>query len=399
MDRASRTPSARVARAAALKFVVTIGVVSLFADMTYEGSRGITGPYLATLGASGTVVGIVAGLGELLGYGLRLVSGRLSDLTGRYWPITLLGYFVQMLSVPVLAWAQSWEVAAALIIVERVGKAIRNPPRDVMLAHASASIGRGWAFGVHEALDQTGALVGPLLAAGVLYLRGDHRAAFTMLWVPALLTLALIVLARLLYPRPQDLEGTPTNMKASGLPRVFWIYLAGAALVAAGFADFSLVSYHFEKVSTVPDAWVPIFYAIAMGVGGLGSLVFGRLFDRVGIVILIPLTLASLLFAPLVFLGGFGSALAGTALWGLGMGVHESIMAAAVAGLAPPQRLASAYGLFTTGYGVSWFLGSAAMGILYDVSLPALIAFSVLAELAAIPFFVVVRSTSERRRR
>jgi predicted MFS family arabinose efflux permease len=396
MDQPSLTPSAGAAHAAALKFVVMIGVVSLFADMTYEGSRSITGPYLAVLGASGTVVGIVAGLGELLGYGLRLVSGRLSDLTGRYWRITILGYFVQMLSVPLLAWAQSWEVAAALIIVERVGKAIRNPPRDVMLAHASASVGRGWAFGVHEALDQLGALIGPLLAAVVLYLRGDYRAAFTMLWVPALLALALIVVARLVYPRPPNLEATPPNIKASGLPRVFWIYLTGAALVAAGFADFSLVAYHFEKASTVPDAWVPIFYAIAMGVGGLGSLVFGRLFDRAGIVILVPLTLVSLLFAPLVFLGGFGLVLVGTALWGLGMGVHESIMAAAVAGLAPSQRLASAYGLFTTGYGVCWFVGSAAMGILYDVSLPALIAFSMLAELAAIPFFLIVRSTSNR---
>lgn len=378
------------AKKAALKFVLLIGVVSLFADMTYEGSRSITGPYLAVLGASGTVVGIVAGLGELLGYGLRLVSGRLSDLTGRYWPITLFGYFVQMLAVPLLAWAQRWEVAAALIIVERIGKAIRNPPRDVMLAHATAEIGRGWGFGVHEALDQLGALIGPLLAAWVLYRGGEYQAAFVILWVPALLTLALLVVARFLYPQPENLDATPPNIKASGLPRGFWVYLTGAGLVAAGFADFSLVAYHFEKTSEVPDTWVPIFYAIAMGVSGVGSLVFGRLFDRVGIVVLIPLTLVSLLFAPLVFLGGFGLSLVGTALWGLGMGVHESIMAAAVAQMAPPQRLASAYGLFTAGYGICWFLGSAIMGILYDISLPALIAFSVLAELAAIPLFVAV---------
>ena len=379
-------------KSAALKFVVMIGVVSFFADMTYEGARSITGPYLAVLGASGTVVGVVAGFGELLGYGLRLVSGRLSDRTGKYWPITLLGYFLQMPAVPLLTLAGSWQVAAALIIAERVGKAIRNPPRDVMLSHATKQIGHGWGFGVHEALDQLGAVVGPLIAAYVLYLRGDYRSAFAMLLIPAVLTLSLLVVARLLYPRPQDLDADPPNVRAAGLPRVFWIYLAGASLVAAGFADFSLVAYHFEKAATVPDTWIPIFYAIAMGVGGIGSLVFGRVFDRVGIVVLVPLTIASALFAPLVFLGGFVVSLVGAALWGLGLSVHESIMLAAVAMMVPVQRRASAYGLFYTGYGLSWFVGSAIMGLLYDVSLPALIVFSVIVELAAIPLFIVVRS-------
>jgi len=388
-----------VSKSAALKFVVLIGVMSFFADMTYEGARSVTGPYLAILGASGAVVGIVAGFGELLGYGLRLVSGRLSDRTGKYWPITLLGYCIQMPAVPLLALAGRWEIAALLIVAERVGKAIRNPPRDVMLSHAAKEIGYGWGFGVHEALDQFGALVGPLIAAFVLYTRGDYRAAFAMLLVPALMTLSLLVVARLLYPRPEELEANPPDLKAEGLPRVFWLYLAGAALVAAGFADYSLVAYHFEKASTVPATWVPIFYAIAMGVSGLGSLVFGRLFDRVGISVLVPLTVVSALFAPLVFLGGFAAALVGAALWGLGMGVHESIMAAAVAQMVPAQRRASAYGIFTSGYGVFWFLGSAAMGILYDVSLPALILFSVLAEVAAIPLFIIVRARPGMNRR
>jgi len=375
---------------AALRFVLTIGIVSLFADMTYEGSRSITGQYLAILGATGTVVGIVAGLGELLGYGLRLVSGRLADRTGDYWPITLFGYFIQMLAVPALALAGNWQVAAALIIVERIGKATRNPPRDVMLSHATEVIGRGWGFGVHEALDQTGALIGPLIAAWVLYARGQYQAAFEVLLVPAFLTLTLIVVARLVYPRPQDLAATPPDIAARGLPKVFWLYLAGAALVAAGFADFSLIAFHFQKSSVVPAAWVPVFYSIAMGVSGLGSLIFGRLYDRFGLAVLIPLTLAAALFAPLAFFGGFVLALIGIALWGLGMGVHESIMSAAVAGMVPSQRRASAYGLFTGGYGVSWFLGSVVLGVLYDISLPALVIFSVLIQLAAVPVFAVV---------
>jgi MFS family permease len=379
-------------RVAALKFVVLIGVVSFFADFTYEGSRSIIGPYLAILGASGTAVGIIAGLGELLGYALRLVSGRLSERTGKFWPITLFGYTIQMLSVPLLALAGSWQVAALLIVVERIGKATRNPPRDVMLSHAAKEIGYGWGFGVHEALDQFGALVGPLAVAAVLAAQGEYATAFAVLLLPALMTLGLLWVARLLYPRPEELAANTPDLQAGGLPRAFWIYLAGAGLVAAGFADFSLMAYHFQTAEAVPGTWIPIFYAVAMGTSGAGSLVFGRLFDRVGLALLVPLTIITALFAPLVFLGGFGAALFGCVLWGLGMGVHESIVPAAVAVMVPPQRRASAYGLFTAGYGVSWFLGSAVIGILYDVSLPAVIVFSMAVELAAIPFFLIVRS-------
>jgi MFS family permease len=381
-------------KARALKFVLLIGVMSFFADFTYEGSRSIIGPYLAVLGASAATVGIVTGFGELLGYGLRLVSGRMSDQTGQYWPITIVGYIVQMLAVPLLALAGSWQIAAVLIILERVGKATRNPPRDVMLSHAAKEMGYGWAFGMHEALDQSGALFGPLVVAAVLFLRGAYQTAFAVLLVPALITLGLLVVARLLYPRPQEMEVTPLDVRTEGLPRIFWIYLTGAVLVAAGFADFPLIAFHFAQASTVSTTLIPVFYAVAMGVGGIGSLVFGRLFDRFGISVLIPLTIISALFAPLVFLGGTWAALIGVILWGLGIGVHESIIPAAVAPMVPTQRRASAYGLFTAGYGIFWFLGSALIGILYGVYLPAVIAFSLIAELAAIPLFVVVSRRS-----
>jgi len=374
----------------ALKFVLLIGVVSFFADFTYEGARSITGPYLAIFGASATLVGFIAGLGELLGYGLRLVSGRLSERTGEFWPITLFGYVVQMSAVPLLALAPNWQVAGLLIVVERIGKAIRNPPRDVMLSHAAKQIGYGWGFGLHEALDQFGALFGPLVVAAVLAARGNYKTAFAILLVPAIVTLLLLVFARFSYPKPEDLEVSVSNVEASGLPPVFWIYLIGAGLVAAGFADFSLMAYHFEKASVIPNIWVPVFYSVAMAVSGIGSLLFGHLFDRVGIWILVPLTLIAAASAPLVFLGGFWVALIGSALWGLGMGVHESIIPAAVATMVPHQRRPSAYGIFTAGYGVSWFVGSVIIGRLYDVSVFALIVFSVLAQMVAIPIFVNV---------
>jgi MFS family permease len=381
----------------ATRFVFVIGILSFFADFTYEGSRSILGPYLATLQASGTIVGIVTGSGELLGYGLRLVSGRWADATGKYWPITIFGYVVQMAAVPALALSGSWPVAAALIILERVGKAIRNPPRDVMLSHAGQRVGGlGWVFGLHEALDQFGAMFGPLAVAAVLAHRGSYHQAFAVLLVPAIINLSLVMLARLLYPRPQDLEARTTTVTGKGLPRVYWIYLAGAALVAAGFADYPLIAYHFSRAATVPGEWIAIFYSVAMAVSGTGSLVFGRLFDRFGFAILIALTLLSALFAPLVFLGGFWTALIGAAIWGIGMGVHESIIPAAVAPMVPRERRASAFGLFTAGYGVFWFAGSAAIGILYDVSLSATVAFCVVAELAAVPIFVHVAHLQSR---
>lgn len=375
----------------ALRFVLLIGMLSFFADFTYEGSRSILGPYLAALGATATIVGIVTGFGELLGYALRLVSGRLADASGKFWSITIFGYVLQMAAVPALALTHSWPAAAVLIVLERVGKAIRNPPRDVMLSHAAKHIGGyGWAFGLHEALDQFGALCGPIAVAAVLAHQASYRLAFAVLIVPAVINLSLVVTARLLYPRPQDLESTPPGVAGKGLPRVYWVYLAGAALVAAGFADYPLIAYHFVHADVMSGQSIAVLYAVAMAVSGGGSLVFGRLFDRYGFNVLIALTAVAAVFAPLVFLGSFWMALLGAAVWGLGMGVHESIIPAAVAPMVAKERRASAFGLFTAVYGVAWFLGSAVIGILYDVSLMTTIAFCVLAELAAVPLFIWV---------
>jgi MFS family permease len=377
---------------AALRFVLMVGVMSFFADFTYEGSRSIIGQYLGLLGAGALAIAMITGFGELLGYGLRLFSGRGADRTGLYWPITIGGYILQMSVVPLLALAGSWQVAALLIILERVGKAIRNPPRDAMLSHAAKEMGYGWGFGVHEALDQFGAMFGPLLIALILAAHHhDYKTAFAALAVPAAIMLSLLAVARLLYPRPQDLEAGPARVSTHSLPPTFWIYLAGAALVGAGFADFPIIAYHFQRSGTVHADLMPIFYAAAMLVSGTGSLVFGRLFDRHGIAILIPLTIVSAAYAPLAFLGGFWPSLVGVCLWGLGMGVHESIIPAAVAPMVSPDRRASAYGLFTGAYGIAWFAGSTAIGALFSASLGAVVAFALVAELTAIPLIVVVR--------
>ena len=378
-------------RRTAFKFIILLGAVSLLADMTYEGARSITGPYLALLGASGAVVGIVAGLGELVGYALRLISGYISDKTGRYWLITIFGYVVNLLAVPLLALAGRWEIAAALMIIERIGKAIRTPSRDAMLSHATKEIGRGWGFGLHEAMDQIGAMLGPLIVAGVLFIKGGYKTSFAVLLIPALLALIVLLTARYLYPKPKDLETVSVTLETKGFPRVFWIYLVAVALVAAGYVDFPLVAYHFKKASIASDNWIPIFYAIAMGVDALAALIFGRLFDRKGVSILIFAVLASSLFAPLVFLGGFYPALFGIALWGIGMGAQESIMRAGIADMISANKRGSAYGVFNAGYGLFWFLGSAVMGIFYDISIPVLIIFSVVTQLASIPFLIMTK--------
>ncbi|MCX5891300.1 MAG: MFS transporter [Deltaproteobacteria bacterium] len=374
-------------KAAAWKFIILVGVVSLFSDMTYEGARSITGPFLGSLNASATVVGIVAGLGEFIGYALRLVSGYLTDRLGKYWTITFVGYGLNLFVVPLLALAGNWQVAALLILMERLGKAIRTPARDAMLSHATTEVGRGWGFGFHEAMDQIGAMLGPLIVATVLYVNGGYRAGFAYLLIPAILAVLVITIAARLYPQPEHLEVTAPKLETKGLARPYWIYVVAVGLIGAGYADFPLIAYHFGKAAVAPPNWIPIFYAVAMGVDAVAALILGRLFDRLGMPVIMAGSILSAFFAPLVFLGGFDLALLGMVLWGIGMGAQESIIKAALADMVPRERRATGYGIFNTGFGLFWFLGSALMGILYDVSLSALIAFSVIIQLLAMPLF------------
>jgi MFS family permease len=367
-----------------LAFIVAFGIVSLFADMAYEGMRSISGPYLALLGASGVAVGVIAGTGELAGYLLRLVSGKLTEKTRLYWPITLAGYAVQMAAVPLLAIAGSWWAAAAFIILERAGKAARNPAANTMMSRAGEKIGQGWAFGLHEVMDQTGAMVGPLIAALVLAHHHDYRAAFAWLGVPALLTVMMVVTLALRYPYAGHVRPTQQSAAGDGLPRAFWLYTASAALFAFGFADFSLIAYHYAKAQVMSATLIPILYAGAMGMAGLGSLVFGRWFDKRGLLVLVPAVMMAALAPGLAFLGGATLAIAGTLLWGIALGAQDVIMSAGIASLVPEQSRARAYGIFPAVYGIAWFAGSALLGALYDVSLIALVAVAALAQLASI---------------
>ncbi len=371
--------------AAAWKFILLVGVVSLCSDMTYEGARSITGPFLGMLQASATVVGIVSGLGEFIGYALRLASGYLTDRLGRYWSITLVGYALNLFAVPLLALAGNWPLAAGLILMERLGKAIRTPARDAMLSHATTEVGRGWGFGFHEAMDQIGAMLGPLIVALVLSRHGDYRTCFGYLLIPAILAVLVLVMAARRYPTPRDLEvGTP-RLETAGLSRSFWLYVLAVGLVGMGYADFPLIAFHFSQAGAVSPPWIPIFYAVAMGVDALAAPILGRWFDRLGMPVIMAAAALAALFAPLVFLGGFQLTLAGMVLWGIGMGAQESVIKAALADMVPRHRRATGFGIFHTGFGLFWFLGSALLGVLYDVSLWSLVIFSVASQLCSLP--------------
>jgi MFS family permease len=385
-------------KAAALKFVVLLGFVSLCADATYEGARSITGAYLGVLGASGTVVGLVAGLGELIGYGLRLLTGFLSDHTQQYWGITTMGYALNTAVVPLMAFTGRWEVLAGLMIGERTGKAIRTPPRDVLLSHAAIQVGKGFGFGLHEAMDQIGAVTGPLMVTGVLAVWESYQMGFAILVIPAVLGLVMLLIGQRIYPNPREFEPITQDFQGEGLPRRFWIYLAAVAFIAAGFVDFPLIAFHLQQSGMRQPTQIPLLYALAMGVDAIAALTFGYWFDRTGITTLIIAILFSLGFAPLIFFGDSSVVVLGMVLWGIGMGAQESILKAIVTGMVAAECRGSAYGIFNTGYGLAWFLGSALMGVLYDKSTGWLILFSVLLQSIAIPFLIWIGRQPHQQR-
>ena len=377
-------------RRAAVAFIVLIGMVSFFADVTYEGARGITGPYLGSFGASAAVVGFVAGFGEFAGYALRLASGWLGDRTGRYWLGTIAGYALNLFCVPLLALAGSYPLAAALIVGERMGRAIRSPLRDAMLSHAAGRMGLGWGFGLHEALDQTGAVIGPLAVSLILSLGFGYRWAFATLAVPAVIAIALLLLAQTRYPHPEQL-GLPTpHIATHGLAPGFWLYTLAGALAGAGYADYALIAYHFGQSDVIAPAAIPLFYAAAMFTAGAGALGLGWLFDRFGIVVVAAAAGASAFASPLVFLGGPVAAFAGVLLWGVGMGAQDSVLKAAIGHLVPHDRRATGYGTFDTVRGVAWFAGSLLLGFLYDRSIIGAAGVSLALQLLAVPVLILV---------
>jgi MFS family permease len=377
------------------RFVVWFGFVAMLGDILYEGARSITGPFLAHLGASALVVGVVTGVGETAALVLRLVSGPLADRSGRFWEWTIAGYALTVVSVPLLGLASALWVASALVIAERVGKALRAPAKDTLLSHATSATGRGRGFAVHEAIDQFGALLGPLLVAAVLAVTGeDYTPALLVLAVPGIGLLVLVLLLRRRVPDPAAYEEHPVNPDHSidlhtRLPGVFWAYAAFTSLTMAGFATFGVISFHLVEAGLLTAAAVPLVYAAAQLVDAAAALATGWGYDRFGPRVLVSLPVVAATVPALAFTGTVWIAVAGALAWGVVLGIQESTLRATVADIVGPHRRATAYGLFGAVVGSAAALGGVISGALYDVSIPALVAVTAATQAAALVVLLV----------
>ena len=393
----------------AMLFIILFGIVSLFSDMTHEGASSIRGAYLTLLGASAGAIGFASGLGELVGYSMRYVFGRLTDKTKQYWPMTIVGYILDIIAVPLLALVgeHGWVAACALLIIQRMGKAIKKPAKDTIMSFAASQEGTGKSFGLQELLDQIGAFLGPVLLYLVMLFRqqGDtfetYAFCFAVLAIPGAITLVLLFLTKHKFPNPELFEPEPKEYIPFKMKREFIFYIAGISLFALGFIDYTLVLMHVSRTFTslasglaetsslATEGTLPLLYAGAMLVDAVAALIFGYLYDKKGVAVLVLSTVLSAPFAIFVFAGkSVAVVLLGIALWGIGMGAQESILKAAVTTMVPKTSRATGYGIFECSFGVFWFLGSWLLGVLYDVSIPAMIAVSVLAQLAAIPLYL-----------
>lgn len=377
-------------RLSAWRFVTTFGVISMLADIVYEGARSITGPLLASLGASALVVGVVTGIGEVAALALRLVSGPLTDRTRKFWAWTISGYALTVVTVPFLGVSSVLWIAATLVIAERVGKAVRSPAKDTLLSHATAVTGRGKGFAVHEAMDQIGAITGPLLVAGMLALTHvNYLPTFAILALPGGATLLLLFWLRRRVPHPERYEhddyirGAADRPHKLSLPLSFWLYSGFTAITMIGFATFGVLSFHMVQRGVLPVPAVPIVYAAAMAADAVAALLSGWAYDRVGPKSLAALPIVGATVPMLAFTDSLPGIVLGALLWGAvgHPGIH-----AARGGRRPgsPPRRATAYGVYAAVLGTATAIGGALTGYLYGVSIPMLIAVVGVIQLVAL---------------
>ncbi len=390
-------------------FIILFGIVSLFSDMTHEGASSIRGAYLSLLGASAATIGFISGLGELIGYSMRYVFGKLTDKSKQYWPMTIAGYVLDIIAVPALALVgeHGWIAACVLLVIQRMGKAIKKPAKDTIMSFAASQEGVGKSFGIQEVLDQIGAFIGPVLLYLVMLFKTEgttfeiYSTCFAVLAIPGAITLILLIVTRCKFPNPEHFESEPKEYVPFKIKKEFILYIAGISLFAFGFIDYSIIIMHVSRTyshlasglsetsALVSTGSLPLLYAGAMLVDAVAALFFGMMYDKNGVKALVWSTVISAPFAVFVF--AFDSVpmlLIGVALWGVGMGAQESILKAAVTSMVPKASRATGYGVFECSFGAFWFLGSWLMGVLYDVSIPAMIAVSVIAQLAAIPLYI-----------
>ena len=393
----------------AMLFIIFFGIVSLFSDMTHEGASSIRGAYFTILGASAGAIGFVSGLGELIGYSMRYVFGRIADKRKNYWFMTIFGYVIDVLAVPALALVgeNGWIAAAILLIIQRMGKAIKKPAKDTIMSFAASQEGVGKSFGIQEMLDQIGAFLGPVLLYLVMLFKTTgttfeiYSTCFAVLAIPGAITIIMLLVTRRKFPNPEKFEPEAKEFVPFEMKKSFKYYIVGISLFAFGFIDYSLVIMHIsrnftsiagglaETSSIINSGTIPILYAGAMLVDAIAALIFGYMYDKKGVKVLVLSTIISAPFSAFVFMGkSVPMVLVGVVLWGIGMGAQESILKAAVTTMVPKSSRATGYGIFECSFGIFWFLGSWLLGVLYDVSVPVMVVVSVAAQLLAIPFYL-----------
>lgn len=396
----------------AFQLILVLGIISLLGDIIYEGGRGVSGQYLNVLGVNAAKVGLIVGLGELLGYLFRLFSGFFADRTKTYWLFTIVGYGL-LISVPLIAFTSTWQIVAILIILERIGKGIRTPARDTIASHAAKQVGTGYGFGISEFIDQIGAVIGPLIFAFVFAkvatsqnIVGAYQQGYNFFWIPFVLLLFILSFAYLKFKNSEELE-TPLadrDKDAKNLTKHFWLYVFFVFITTTGFVNFALVGFHLKNLNILADTYIPVLYAMAMGVDAIVGLMAGKMYDRLKtktkherreyhLLLSIPLVAALVPF--FVFSSSVALIILGTMLLGFGMGIQETIMKAAVADMTPMNRRASGYGIFNLSFGLAFFVGSTIAGYLYDYSISALIIALVVIEVLAIPVYYLMKKTNE----
>jgi predicted MFS family arabinose efflux permease len=382
----------------AYRLIILFGIVALLGDFVYEGARSVAGPFLFTLGASAFTVAFVSGFGEFAGYAIRIATGYLADRSRQYWAFVIAGYLM-IGAIPFLVLAGSWEIAALLLIAERIGKAVRSPAKDAVLSHAATEVGRGWGFGIHEALDQIGAVAGPILFVVALAAGGSYQGGFALLAIPFVLLLITLLVAWKSMPDPAGFETaaqkTAPAAGGSSNRRHLTLYAAFTALTMAGFVVFPLLAFHYKAFAIIPDAEIPAFYAIAMAVDAAVALVVGRGYDRYGLAVLLGVPVIGIAIPYVAFSQSFTAALAGAVLWGASMGMQETVLRAAVADFTLPGGRGFAYGIFNTVYGGAWFAGSIAIGALYTLGTVYAATFMILMQCAALPVLWQVVKTQK----
>lgn len=404
----------RLTSSPTLIVIMIFGMISLLGDLVYEGARSANSQYFTTLGITAAQIGLVFGIGEFFGYALRLLAGVASDRTGQHWRFMFLGYGL-LIAVPLMGWAQNWNLLVILVLMERLGKALRSPAKDTVLSGVAAGekdrIGVGMAFGIQEAMDQLGAFGGPLIFTLVFFFSGSdsnlaYALGYRLLLIPFLALLAFLIFAYRKVSSANLLpEPSSVGYHSQKLPQIFWLYTAFTFFAALGFVNFSLIGYHLKASGLLEDGQITLLYASAMAVDALAALLAGHCYDHLkrrraakhaGLLLLALIPLLSVILPLMTLRQSPRLMVVGMLFFGMILGLHETIMRSAISDLTPFHKRGTSYGLFNAGYGLALLAGAALMGWFYDLGrLDWILGFVLASEVVALAFFMKLRSAAK----